>query len=79
MARIQILELPVNVVGEYSRTPFAVVIDQVDTESNLIEDTMGRPIQEHKATELTQDEADQIAQRIGAVGAILTACTLDVA
>lgn len=28
MARIQILELPTDVVGEYAKTPFAIVIDQ---------------------------------------------------
>lgn len=30
MARIQILELPTEVVGEFVRTPFALVVDQMD-------------------------------------------------
>ena len=74
MARIQILELPMKHVGEYSQTPFAIVIDQVETEETTTFDqsvVLTTP-------ELTQTEADGIAERLGAVGAILTACTLEV-
>jgi hypothetical protein len=75
MARIQILELPSEVVGEVVKTPFALVIDQVETEeiSTFAEDVI------RNTSELTQDEADTIARNIGAVGTILTRCTLDVA
>lgn len=61
MARIKILELPSDVVGEFVRTPFAIVIDQAPT-----------------TLELTQEAADQIAERIGAAGAILVGGTLEV-
>ncbi len=75
MARIQILELPAQVVGEYVNTPFAVVIDQVETEEhNTYQDERVRTL-----SELMQDEADLIAKNVGAVGAVLTRCTLDVA
>lgn len=76
MARIQILELPAQVAGDVVVTPFAIVIDQVETER-----VVGYQGEQPIATvaELTQDEADEIAQRIGAQGAILTACTMDVA
>ena len=74
MARIRVLELPMKHVGEYSETPFAIVIDQVELDDHsTFEGDAIRP-----TAELTQDEADQIASRIGAVGAILTACTLEV-
>jgi hypothetical protein len=74
MARIRILELPMEHVGEVSKTPFAIVIDQVDTEEVTSFD-------QHvvlKTSELTQDEADTMARNVGAVGAILTACTLEI-
>lgn len=75
MARIQILELPSLVADELVMTPFALVIDQVETEQiTTIQDDVIT-----SAAELTQAEADQIAARIGAVGTILVRCTLDVA
>lgn len=64
MARLRVLELPAKVLGEYVEIPFALVIDRVEMEG--------------QDAELNQDEADSIAGRVGAVAAILTACTLDV-
>lgn len=75
MARIQILELPSQVVGEIVRTPFALVIDQVDTET--INTHSGANVR--TLTELTQDEANAMAKSVGAEAALLAACTLDVA
>lgn len=80
MARIQILELPSQQVGDYYRTPFALVIDQVASETTEVHghgDT--QPIRVETTAELTQEEADALATRVGAVGAILTACSLDIA
>jgi hypothetical protein len=79
MARIQILELPTEVVGDYVRTPFALVIDQVDVETEEVRGAAGPAIRERVVAELTQHEANQIAERLGAVGAILVANTLNVA
>lgn len=74
MARIQIMELPALVVGEFIKTPFAIVIDQVESDSvEAIDGTVLR-----RLIALTQTEADLMAQRVGAEGAILAACTLDV-
>jgi len=75
MARIQILELPSQVVGEIVRTPFALVIDQVDTET--INTHSGANVR--TLTELTQDEANAMAKSVGAEAALLAACTLDIA
>lgn len=75
MARIQILELPSKVTGDYVETPFALVIDQVETE-RVVGTIEGQPLT--TAAELTQHEANAAAQAVGAVGAILAACTLDV-
>lgn len=76
MARIQILELPTLVVGDTVSTPFALVIDQVESEEivGIQGDVAFRTV-----AELTQHEADNLATRLGAVGAILVRCTLDVA
>ena len=78
MARIKILELPSEEVGGVYRTPFALVIDQVETETNEIMDAFNRVIRTTTTAELTQAEADIIARNVGAVGAILTACTLEI-
>lgn len=75
MARIQILELPTQVAGDLVATPFAIVIDEVET-AKVIGTTDGVP--DILAAELTQSEADAIADRIGARGAILAACTMEV-
>jgi len=32
MARIKVLELPLQIVGEMTNTPFVFIIDQADTE-----------------------------------------------
>lgn len=75
MARIQILELPMEHVGDYSRTPFAVIIDQVESDEiqNFQSETvMGR-------SEVTQSLAKNIADEVGAVGAIVSTGTIDVA
>lgn len=75
MARIQILELPSQVVGEIVRAPFALVIDQVDTET--INTHSGANVR--TLTELTQDEANAMAKSVGAEAAILATFTLDIA
>ncbi len=74
MARIQILELPTIVAGDLVKTPFALVIDQVETEDTAsFQDDVVRT-----SAEITQAEASELASRVGAVGAILVRCTLDV-
>ncbi len=74
MARIQILELPTIVAGDLVKTPFALVIDQVETEDTAsFQDNVVRT-----SAEITQAEASELASRVGAVGAILVRCTLDV-
>ena len=78
MARIQILELPSEEVGGVYRTPFALIIDQVETDTTEIRGYPETVIRTTTATELTQAEADTIARNVGAVGAILTACTLEI-
>lgn len=74
MARIQILELPMVHLGEVSKTPFAIIIDQVDTETT----STSTGVEFRTFSELTQAEADKMAREVGAVGAILVACTLEV-
>ncbi|MFC5930918.1 hypothetical protein D6T64_12050 [Cryobacterium melibiosiphilum] len=75
MARIKILELPMLHVGDASKTPFSIIIDEVEQEditgyaNNVV----------RRTSELTQEEADKIARDMGAVSAILAACTLDIA
>lgn len=74
MARIQILELPTIVAGDLVKTPFALVIDQVETEDTAsFQDDVVRT-----SAEITQAEASELASRVGAIGAILVRCTLDV-
>ena len=74
MARIQILELPTIVAGDLVKTPFALVIDQVETEDTAsVQDDVVRT-----SAEITQAEASELASRVGAVGAILVRCTLDI-
>lgn len=79
MARIQILELPTQVLGEAVSTPFAIVIDQVCTETTEMRGSDNSLIGKETQSELTQSDADRIAKTVGAVGAILSACTLDLA
>ena len=74
MARIQILELPTQVVGEVVNTPFAIIIDQVETETL----TTSTDVSFRTMSELTQTEADTIGRNLGAVGVVLAACTLDI-
>jgi hypothetical protein len=78
MARIRILELPLQVVGEMSRTPFALIVDQVATDHDT-SDTFD----EHVAVltvnaEISQEQIDAFAATIGAAGALVTSATLDV-
>ncbi len=74
MARIQILELPTIVAGNLVKTPFALVIDQVETEDTAsFQDDVVRT-----SAEITQAEVSELASRVGAVGAILVRCTLDI-
>lgn len=74
MARIQILELPTIVAGDLVKTPFALVIDQVETEDTAsFQDDVVRT-----SAEITPAEASELASRVGAVGAILVRCTLDI-
>ncbi|AZS46663.1 hypothetical protein [Microbacterium oxydans] len=76
MARIQVLELPMQHVGDVSRTPFAIIIDQATAESVT---TYSGDVVVSEPAEFTQTEVDAIAERMGAQAAILTAATLDVA
>lgn len=75
MARISILELPTQSVGEVYHTPFVLVIDQV--ESQGLETYSGDTIV--KVDELNQAQADAWAEQAGAVAALLTNATLDIA
>ena len=76
MARIQILELPMVEVGEYMKTPFSIIIDQLDTEEMR---TSTGVVFRTITSGPTQAEADKIAHDMGAVSAILFGCTLDLA
>jgi hypothetical protein len=73
MARIQILELPSDVVGEAVHTPFAIVIDQV--EASAVETYAGEVV---RSTSEPIDH-DAIKAATGAVGVIVHTGTLDVA
>lgn len=73
MARLRILELPLQVLGEYTTTPFAVIIDQVETRYDTANDDPEPPL----VAELTQDGADHIAHQLGAVAAVVLAGTID--
>ena len=75
MARIQILELPSERVGEFYRTPFSIIIDQC--ESGEVRSHSGE-ILRTATSDLTQAQADHIARSMGAVSAVLVACRLDV-
>ncbi|HXH34339.1 MAG TPA: hypothetical protein VNJ54_08000 [Plantibacter sp.] len=35
MARIKVLELPLQIVGEFTKTPFVIIVDQVTGEGLL--------------------------------------------
>ena len=62
MARIQVLELPEKVVGQYVETPFILVIDQVPEDEILAYDW----------------SRERVKESLGAEGIIVTAGTLDV-
>lgn len=72
--RIQILELPLDTAGEFTRTPFALIIDQIEQNS----------ITTHDGNEVRTDlEANVEALhgfgvQIGAVGTLCTAETIEV-
>lgn len=76
MARIRILELPMVELGEYMKTPFSIIIDQLEGEQ--FRDGVGTVLQTFP-TEMSQEEADRIAHDMGAVSAILVQGTLDLA
>ena len=73
MARIQILELPMQFLGDAGMAPFALVIDQMDSEAlrDYNNDLLCTK------TEISQAEADNMAKMIGAVGAIATSATIN--
>lgn len=74
MARISILDLPTQVLGDAVSTPFVLVIDQVESES--IEAFNGDTVA--KMQEITPVEAAHWAAQAGAVGVILASGTLDI-
>ena len=76
MARIQVLELPTLVEGDRVTTPFALVIDQVGADV-ITAHGRGEPIR--TALDITHEQAQQMAKQLGAVGAIVTAQTLEIA
>ena len=76
MARIQILELPMIEVDGVMTTPFSIIIDQV--EAAEIRDSSGEVVKTY-STEVTQDRADYIAMKMGAISAIISSGTLDLA
>lgn len=71
MARIQILELPTEVAGEYVRTPFVIIIDQVEVKAKV----------ESLDAQLLREtiDTDAIKAATGAEGVIVHTGTLDVA
>jgi hypothetical protein len=74
MARIQVLELPTKVVGEYAETPFVIVVDQVEVTAE---------VEAHDGTVLRHTvepvDAAAIKDATGAVGVLVHTGTLDVA
>lgn len=74
MARIQVLELPSQVVGEIVRTPFVIVVDQVEVVAD-VEAYDGTAIR-HTVEPV---DADAIKAATGAEGVIVHTGTLDVA
>ncbi|WP_104137258.1 hypothetical protein [Cryobacterium sp. Y62] len=77
MARIQILELPSTEIspGVYN-SPFSIIIDHLDSEEMC---TSTGVVFRTVTSGPTQAQADQIARDMGAVSAILSAGTLDLA
>ncbi|MBF4603750.1 hypothetical protein [Curtobacterium sp. VKM Ac-2884] len=74
MARIQVLELPSDVVGEAVHTPFVIVVDQVEVEARV------ESVDEQLIHEIREPiNADAIKAASGAVGVIVHTGTLDVA
>lgn len=63
MARIQVLELPSEVVGDIVRTPFVLIIDEADAESPLHSWPEGSP---------------PLRDQVGASAVIVVSDTLDV-
>lgn len=74
MARIQVLELPTEVVGDATHTPFAIVIDQVEVTAE-VQAYDGTALRHH--VEPSDDAA--IKDATGAVGVIIHSGILDVA
>lgn len=72
MARIQILELPTEVVGEFVKTPFVLVVDQVCLEKV---ENLGQTL---FLEEVPSEMVEQLAKQVGAAGVITTQGTLDV-
>lgn len=73
MARIQILELPSEQVGEFFSTPFVVIIDRLESEETLVtfEGTkIAAPSGMDEMTVITE-VAGQIKEATGAKGIIV--------
>jgi len=72
--RIQILELPLDTAGEFSRTPFALIVDEI--EQNIITTSDGNEV--CRDLEVAAESLQQFGEQIGAVGTLCTAETIEV-
>ncbi|WP_394254721.1 hypothetical protein [Pseudoclavibacter helvolus] len=77
MARIQILELPADVVGEFVKTPFVLIVDRVETDEDGVR-TYAETVVVPAQSEISDDQVKRLAEQIGAAGWITTSGTLDV-
>lgn len=74
MARIKILELPTQVLGEAVSTPFVVIVDQVESESTYVSGSV-EPIR----TDIVDPvPVTEIERTTGAQGVIVYPGTLDI-
>lgn len=71
--RIQILELPTVPDGDDYRTPFALIIDQVDVEEIT---TLGGEAVRSEHPEMAG--VSRLAEQVGASGVLLTGETVEV-
>lgn len=72
--RIQILELPLDIEAEFTRTPFALIVDQI--EQNSITTPDGNEVR--RDLEANVEAFQQFGEQIGAVGTLCAAETIEV-
>lgn len=72
--RIQILELPTEAVGEQYTTPFALIVDQVET---VEVSTLGRQVVRSEHPDMSA--VRRFAEQVGASGVLFTDQTVEVA